>query len=424
MDNFLDKIFFRSRNLNYISQNLTDLTNQTPANRIFEALNTYSKSSEVRYVGGCVRKIIKKQIVDDIDLATNLKPSEVCDALKKKEINFYETGIDHGTITAIIDKHKYEITSLRKDVSTDGRHAKVEFSTDWKEDAARRDFSINSIYSDKDGNLFDPFNGKKDLENGNINFIGNAENRIKEDYLRILRYVRFFINYSNQNHNPKIIKIIKKNIGGVSKLSSERLLDEFKKLTKSNAFLKIFKDEISLELIEIIFPQLKNLENFKKLNSYALDNLSKIDFIFLLSLMIVDGTDNTDYFIYKFNLSKKDQKRLKSIDFFYKENVSIKNFNEKNLNKIFYFNGKQTVLDIINFKLFTFIKVEKKLLKLVENYKDKIIPTLPINANTLMTKYNIPEGKILGKKLKLIEEIWVQNSFQISEKQIQKIIKS
>ena len=424
MDNFLDKIFFRSRNLNYISQNLTDLTNQTPANRIFEALNTYSKSSEVRYVGGCVRKIIKKQIVDDIDLATNLKPSEVCDALKKKEINFYETGIDHGTITAIIDKHKYEITSLRKDVSTDGRHAKVEFSTDWKEDAARRDFSINSIYSDKDGNLFDPFNGKKDLENGNINFIGNAENRIKEDYLRILRYVRFFINYSNQNHNPKIIKIIKKNIGGVSKLSSERLLDEFKKLTKSNAFLKIFKDEISLELIEIIFPQLKNLENFKKLNSYALDNLSKIDFIFLLSLMIVDGTDNTDYFIYKFNLSKKDQNRLKSIDFFYKENVSIKNFNEKNLNKIFYFNGKQTVLDIINFKLFTSIKVEKKLLKLVENYKDKIIPTLPINANTLMTKYNIPEGKILGKKLKLIEEIWVQNSFQISEKQIQKIIKS
>ena len=424
MDNFLDKIFFRSRNLDYISQNLTDLTNQTPANRIFEALNTYSEGSEVRYVGGCVRKIIKKQIVDDIDLATNLKPSEVCDALKKKEINFYETGIDHGTITAIIDKHKYEITSLRKDVSTDGRHAKVEFSTDWKEDAARRDFSINSIYSDKDGNLFDPFNGKKDLENGNINFIGNAENRIKEDYLRILRYVRFFINYSNQNHNPKIIKIIKKNIGGVSKLSSERLLDEFKKLTKSNAFLKIFKDEISLELIEIIFPQLKNLENFKKLNSYALDNLSKIDFIFLLSLMIVDGTDNTDYFIYKFNLSKKDQKRLKSIDFFYKENVSIKNFNEKNLNKIFYFNGKQTVLDIINFKLFTSIKVEKKLLKLVENYKDKIIPTLPINANTLMTKYNIPEGKILGKKLKLIEEIWVQNSFQISEKQIQKIIKS
>ena len=145
---------------------------------------------------------------------------------------------------------------------------------------------------------------KKILESGNINFIGDAENRIKEDYLRILRYIRFFLNYSNQNHNPVIIKIIKRNIGGVSKLSSERLIDEFKKLTKSNAFIKIFKDKISLELIEVIFPQLKNLQNFKKLNSYAFDNLSKVDFIFLLSLMIVDGTDNVDYFIYKFNISK------------------------------------------------------------------------------------------------------------------------
>jgi poly(A) polymerase len=424
MDNFLDKIFFRSRNLDYISQNLIDLTNQTPANKIFEALNTYSHNSEVRYVGGCVRKIIKKQIVDDIDLATNLKPNEVCDALKKKEINYYETGIEHGTVTAIIDNNKYEITSLRKDISTDGRHAKVEFSIDWKEDAARRDFSINSIYSDKDGNLFDPFNGKKDLEEGNVNFIGDAESRVKEDYLRILRYVRFFINYSNQSHDPKIIKIIKKNIGGVSKLSSERLLDELKKLTKSNAFLEIFKDNTCLELIKIIFPQLKNLDNFRKINSHAKDNLSKVDFIFLLSLMIVDGTDNADYFIYKFNLSKKDQKRLKSIDFFYKENVNVKYFNEKNFNKIFYFNGKQTVLDIINFKLFSSVKVEKKLLNLIEIYKNKILPTFPISAKTIMAKYNIPEGKILGNKLKLIEETWVQNSFQISEKQIQKIIKS
>ena len=424
MDNFLDKIFFRSRNLDYISQNLINLTTQTPAKRIFEALNTYSESSEVRYVGGCVRKVIKKETVNDIDLATNLVPSEVCDALKKQNINFYETGIQHGTITAIIDDHKYEITSLRKDVSTDGRHAKVEFSSDWKEDAARRDFSINSIYSDKNGNLFDPYNGKKDLESGNINFIGESENRIKEDYLRILRYVRFFINYSNHGHDLNIIRKIKKNIGGVSKLSSERLLDEFKKLTKSNAFLKIFNDKISLELIEIIFPQLKNLEIFKKLNSHAIHNLVKVDFIFLLSLLIVDGSDNTDYFLYKFNISKKDQKRLKSIDFFYKENVSIKNFNEKNFNKIFYYNGKQSVIDIINYKLFTSSKVEKKLLKLIEIYKDKVTPTLPIDASILMTKYNIAEGKMLGSKLKLIEETWVQNSFQISEKQIQKIIKS
>ncbi|MDB3942480.1 CCA tRNA nucleotidyltransferase [Candidatus Pelagibacter sp.] len=423
MDKFLDKIFFRSRNLDYISQNLKDITNQTPANKIFEAINNYSESSEVRYVGGCIRKVINKEVVDDIDLATNLKPNEICEALKNKDINFYETGIDHGTVTAVIDEYKYEITSLRKDVKTDGRHAKVEFSLDWKEDAARRDFSINSIYSDARGNLFDPNNGKKDLEEGLIHFIGDAESRIKEDYLRILRYVRFFLNYSNHKHKPEIIKIIKRNIGGISKLSSERLIDEFKKLTKSHGFVKLFQDNDSLEIIEIIFPQLKNLAKFKKLNTHARDNLFKIDFIFLLSLMIVDGTDNTDYFLYKFNISKKDQKRLKLIDFFYKERTNLKNFTEKNFNKIFYFNGKQAVIDIINFKLFTSNKVEKKLIKLIEVYKDKVIPTMPIGANTLMAKYNIPEGKILGNKLKMIEEAWVENGFAISEKNIQKIAK-
>ncbi|MDB2362895.1 CCA tRNA nucleotidyltransferase [Candidatus Pelagibacter bacterium] len=421
MDKFLDKIFFRSRNLDYISQNLKDITNQTQANKIFEAINNYSESSEVRYVGGCIRKVINKEVVDDIDLATNLKPNEICEALKNKDINFYETGIEHGTVTAVIDEYKYEITSLRKDVKTDGRHAKVEFSLDWKEDAARRDFSINSIYSDARGNLFDPNNGKKDLEEGLIHFIGDAEIRIKEDYLRILRYVRFFLNYSNHKHKPEIIKIIKRNIGGISKLSSERLIDEFKKLTKSHGFVKLFQDNDSLEIIEIIFPQLKNLAKFKKLNTHARDNLFKIDFIFLLSLMIVDGTDNTDYFLYKFNISKKDQKRLKLIDFFYKEKTNLKNFTEKNFNKIFYFNGKQAVIDIINFKLFTSNKVEKKLIKLIEVYKDKVIPTMPIGANTLMAKYNIPEGKILGNKLKMIEEAWVKNGFTISEKNIQKI---
>ena len=423
MDKFLDKIFFRSRNLDYISQNLKDITNQTPANKIFEAINNYSESSEVRYVGGCIRKVINKEVVDDIDLATNLKPNEICEALKNKDINFYETGIEHGTVTAVIDEYKYEITSLRKDVKTDGRHAKVEFSLDWKEDAARRDFSINSIYSDARGNLFDPNNGKKDLEEGLIHFIGDAEIRIKEDYLRILRYVRFFLNYSNHKHKPEIIKIIKRNIGGISKLSSERLIDEFKKLTKSHGFVKLFQDNDSLEIIEIIFPQLKNLAKFKKLNTHARDNLFKIDFIFLLSLMIVDGADNTDYFLYKFNISKKDQKRLKVIDLFYKEKTNLKNFTEKNFNKIFYFNGKQAVIDIINFKLFTSNKVEKKLIKLIEVYKDKVIPTMPIGANTLMAKYNIPEGKILGNKLKMIEEAWVENGFAISEKNIQKIAK-
>ena len=423
MDKLLDKIFFRSRNLDYISQNIKKITQETSAHKVFEAINNFNETSEVRYVGGCIRKIIKKEEVDDIDLATNLIPTEVCNALKKNNINFYETGIDHGTITAIIGDQKYEITTLRKDVSTDGRHAKVEFSLDWKDDSNRRDFSINAIYSDKDGNLFDPHNGKKDLESGIVKFIGNPDERIQEDYLRILRYLRFFLNYSNNKHELEIFKTIKRNIGGISKLSSERLVEEFKKLTKSDGFIKLFKDKESLELIEIIFPQLKNLQSFKKLNAYAQKNLSKIDFILLISLLIIDGTDNAEYFLYKFKISNKDQKRIKFVDNFYKQKVNINYFTEKNLNKIFYFNGRQAVTDIISFKLFTSKKLEKKLLKLLDFFNNKNLPTLPVGANILMSKYNIPEGKVLGKKLKTIEEIWVQNGFQISDKQVQKIAK-
>ncbi len=424
MKNILDKFFSRSKNLDYISQNLKYISLNTKANKIFDAINNFSETSEVRYVGGCVRKVIKREIVDDIDLATNLTPREVCEALKKKEIDYYETGIKHGTITAIIEDQKFEITSLRKDVSTDGRHAEVEFSLDWKEDASRRDFTFNSIYADSDGNLFDPFNGKKDLEEGYVYFIGNVENRIQEDYLRILRYLRFYLNYSNHKHQSKVIKNIKKNVYGISNISPERLIDELKKITSSKGFLKIFKDEESLELIELIFPQFKNIQNFKKMNSYAAENLLKVDFIFLISLLVIDGTDNADYFLYKFKFSKKDQKRLKFIDFFYKERVTLKNFTEKNLNKFFYFKGRQAVIDIINFKIFTSIKVDKKLFKLIDTYKEKQIPTFPVGADLLMSKFKIPEGKTLGNKLKKIEEIWVENGFQISDKQVQQIVKS
>ena len=422
MKNFLDNIFSRSNNLDYISREIKNLTSKTPSHRIFEAINSYSAESEIRYVGGCIRKIINNERVDDIDLATNLEPKQVCDALSRKDIKYYETGAEHGTITAIIDEYLFEITSLRKDIQTDGRHAKVEFSKNWKEDASRRDFTINSIYSDKDGNLFDPYNGKKDLENGYINFIGNTDVRIKEDYLRILRYLRFFINYSKQPHNPETIRKLKINIGGISKLSKERLLDELRKIVSLTTLEKISKDRLILDLISVIFPELKNIKIFSKLNDNQRVFLVDTDFIFLISLMIVDGTDNVDYFLYKFNISKKNQKRIKIIDEFFKENKNKNTFSEKNMNKIFYYNGRQAVIDILRFQIITTKKFDKKLIELIKFYKDKTSPIMPVGANVLMTKYKIPEGKQLGLKLKKIEEEWVKNDFKISDEQIEQIV--
>ena len=422
MKSFLDTIFFRSNNLDYVSQNIKDLTKNTPANKIFDAINSFSSDSEIRYVGGCVRKIINKEKVDDIDLATNLEPQKVCEALKENKINYYETGIEHGTITAIIDEYKFEITTLREDISTDGRHAKVQFSKDWKEDASRRDFTINSIYSDREGNLFDPFDGRKDLENGLVKFIGNSDIRIKEDYLRILRYLRFFTNYSKHPHNPELIRKLKMNIGGISKLSKERLFDELKKISQLENLEKIAKNRISLELLQIIFPELKNIIIFSKLNSYKRSILEENDFIFMLSSMIIDDSDNTDYFFYKFNISKKDQKRIKIINDFYQEKISSKTFLENRMNRIFYYDGKQAVCDILNYYLIKSKKIEKNLMDLIHLYKNKSIPKMPIGADTLMTKFNIPEGKQLGTKLKTIEEEWVKNNFKISDKQITYIV--
>ena len=422
MIKFLDKLLGRTNNLDYIAIGFRDLLKHTPTKKIFDSINKFSSNSEIRFVGGCVRKIIQKEKVDDIDLATNLNPKQVCEALKNSNIKFYETGIEHGTITAVIDDYKYEITSLREDIETDGRHAEVKFSTDWKKDASRRDFTINSIYSDVEGNLFDPFNGKKDLDTGVVKFIGNPELRIKEDYLRILRYLRFFLNYSNQKHDPKTIKIIKKNLNGVSNLSKERLLDELKKYIKSQVLTKLSKDKFSTELFEIIFPNIKKIKLFSSPNSFAIAKLQEANFIFLLSLLIIDGSDNTDYFIYKFNISKKNQRRLKIIDKFYNEKIIATSFSEKKLNKFFYIHGKQAVLDVLSYRLFCLKKIDKKLLNFINIFKSKVLPTMPVGAKVLMEKYDIPEGKVLGSKLKMIEEEWVNNNFQLSESQINKII--
>ena len=422
MKSLFNKIFLRSDNLNHISNSIKDLTNNSPAKKIFEAVNSYNLDSEIRYVGGCIRKIINKEKIDDIDLATNLEPNELCSALKKNNINYYETGIDHGTITALLDGYKFEITSLREDIFTDGRHAKVKFSKNWKEDASRRDFTINSIYSDKDGNLFDPYNGKKDLENGFINFIGNIDKRIKEDYLRILRYLRFHLNYSKHPHNLDVIRTIKINIGGLSKLSKERLLDELKKIINFNTLEKLSKDKLSLEIFSIIFPELKDINFFSKLTLTQKDLLKENDFIFLLSLILIDKTDNVDYFLYKFNISKKDQKRLKLIDNFYKEKINSKSFSLDKMNKIFYYHGKQIVIDILNYRIIKNKKLDENLIDMITLFQNKDKPIMPVNADLLMTKYNIPEGKQLGIKLKSIEQEWVNNNFKISDQQIDNII--
>ena len=421
--NFFKNILGQKNINNKTAINIKKINFNTDVGKIFAAISEYSQKSEVRYVGGCIRKILNNEEIDDIDLATNLKPDETINALKNSQINFYETGIDHGTITANINGKNFEITSLRKDVSTDGRHAKVVFSESWHEDASRRDFTINSIYSDIDGNLYDPFNGKEDLEKKIIKFIGDAEKRIKEDYLRILRYIRFSLNYSNLTHQDSVKKIIKQNISGISKISSERLLSELKKIFNSNGILKLHSDKFSLEIIQIIFPQLKNINILKKLNRFVENHNFQKDFILLIAILIIDDTDNCEYFLYKFKISNEDKKRIMFIKNFYSKPPEKNFFSEKNLWKVLYNDGKKSLMDLINFSILRSKKDDdKKLIKLKDFFNNQSPPVFPIKARELIGKYNLKEGRELGQKLRKIENLWIENDFKIQQKDIEKIV--
>jgi len=424
MKKLLTNIFTKKKKLNAKEMAFLEIKQTTKVSEIFKAISNYNDLSEIRFVGGCVRKILNNEKFNDIDLATNINPDQVKKCLKNNNIKFYETGIDHGTITANIEEKNFEITSLRKDVLTDGRRAVVEFTNDWMQDAFRRDFTINSIYADLDGNLFDPHDGLQDLQNGIVKFIGDPEKRIKEDYLRILRYVRFFLNYSKKKHQLNIIKIIKQNISGVINLSKERLLDELKKLLLSKSFVNLSQDELSAEIILLIFPQLKNIEIFRKLNKYSQNLIQKKDFTFILSLLIIDETDNSDYFLYKFNVSNETKKKILFFKGIYSNTIKKETFSKKNLKKIFYYYGNSYLIDLIDFQLFKSSRDIKKLIKLKEYFENLEVPKFPVKAKTLMQKYNIKEGKELGKKLKYLENLWVENNFTISNKEVDKAISS
>jgi len=419
MKNILTKIFSSKNDLSSKEVSFLEISKTTKVSDLFRVISNYNDLSEIRYVGGCVRKILNNEKFDDIDLATNLKPDEVKECLKNNNIDFFETGIDHGTITARIGEKNFEITSLRKDVSTDGRRAVVEFTNEWTEDSLRRDFTINSIYADKEGNLFDPNDGVKDLENGKIEFIGDPEKRVKEDYLRILRYVRFFLNYSKQEHKLNVRKIIKQNINGITKLSKERLIDELKKLVMSNGFINIGNDEFCKEIVLLIFPQVKNIDIFKKLNKNYRSEIIKKDFIFLLSLLIIDDTDNTEFFLYKFNVSNEAKKRINFLKEMYDKSNDKNTFSKNNLQRIFYFQGKSYLLDVIDFQLFRSNKKNNKLIALKKHFEKLEKPLFPIKAKIIMEKYNLKESKELGQKLKYLENLWVENSFNISEKEVE-----
>jgi poly(A) polymerase/tRNA nucleotidyltransferase (CCA-adding enzyme) len=182
---------------------------------------------EARVVGGAVRDALAERPITDIDLATPRTPEQVTDALQAAGIRAVPTGLDHGTLTAVIGGRGFEVTTLRRDVETDGRHARVAFTEDWRADAARRDFTINALSLTRDGSVFDYFGGIPDLHAGRLRFVGDPAVRIAEDYLRILRYFRFLARYAFGPPDERAIAAIRAGVPGLAALSVERVWKEF-----------------------------------------------------------------------------------------------------------------------------------------------------------------------------------------------------
>ena len=341
--------------------------------------------------------------------------------LLNTKFKIIDSGIDHGTVTLISEQLKLEVTTLRKDVKTDGRHAEIEYTDDWQKDSERRDFTINAIYLDINGKIFDPQLGTADLRNRNIKFIGDPYKRIEEDYLRIIRFIRFSLEYESQVEQTTV-EAIKLNLDGIIKISKERILSELFKILRIKNFVKLNKNKNLKDIFLLIFPELKNLERLSKLE--AIMNKSNIDKEILLAVLLIDETNNYEYISHKYNVSNDLKENLKLINENFIDAQKNKKFFQKDLKKNIYFFGKKHLiaLNILYFSNFQKVKLQDYL-NVLNNINKIDMPKFSFDGNYLKKK-GMKEGALIGRTLKLIEKEWLDNEFQISEKRVLKIIQA
>jgi poly(A) polymerase len=231
--------------------------------RVFAALE--GTDVETRAVGGAVRNTLLGRPVTEIDLATTALPEQVMALARKAGLKVVPTGIEHGTVTVIVDGTPFEVTTLRRDVETFGRHATVAFTENWEEDARRRDFTLNALYAGSDGTVFDPLGGYEDVAAGRVRFIGDAEARIKEDYLRILRFFRFNAYYGKGSFDAAGLEASVRLRGGMAQLSAERVAGEIRRILAAPEALRVVEALFDYGLLVAVLGGVPRLERFKRL---------------------------------------------------------------------------------------------------------------------------------------------------------------
>ena len=387
----------------------SSILEQNDVAQVFDLFEAYQKNS-IFVVGGSIRDALLNREITDIDFATSLEPKTITEILNKENIKFIDVGIDHGTVTAIINERKFEITTFRNDIFTDGRHAQVSFSNSLEEDALRRDFTINAMYLDKGGNLIDPTDGKTDLENRVVRFIGNPDERIKEDYLRILRYFRFLALFGDISPDAEVMKTITANLDKLSVVSKERQWNELKSILSLTAPNNAISAMSEIGLLDDYFDGTGINDAFVNLIEIESRISLSIDPILRLSTLIENSLDKANTIIKKLPLSKSDSTDLLKLSTLNKKIVSYMSMKE--VRYLLYLLGRDGFQKqiLVNWAKDKNNKNEVNWRSLYEVAQSWEKPSFALTAKDVINM-GISQGPMVGDILKEVEDWWAENDF-------------
>lgn len=376
--------------------------------KIFEIFD----NDTIRLVGGCVRDLLLKKEVNDFDFATKFLPQKIIKILGKNNIQAVPTGIKFGTVTAVLDGKNFEITSLRKDLATDGRHCKPEFIDDYFFDAKRRDFTINSLYLDSSGFVYDYFSGIEDLKNQKVKFIGNAKQRIEEDFLRILRFFRFSCNYAKELDSEGLRASIEQK-EKLKFLSADRIRNEVFKILSTGrkpsllSCLKLLEDsQIRSEIFSAEF-KIHNLQNlFEACKVLQIKPSSHLQFF----VLVCDEKLNLEEIFHRLNFSNVEKKYFKSLLKSFLLNPKALEYEA--IKELLAFEKKPLVQDFYLLNLaqnFPLIKISK-IQKDCQFIERSSLPKFPLNGE-IIARLGFNKEEI-GKALVAAKKFWAKNDFK------------
>lgn len=384
--------------------------NHADTRAVMEALG-----ASARFVGGAVRNELLGEPVSDIDIATSETPARATELLTAKGIKVVPTGIDHGTVTAVTPSRHFEITTLRVDVKTDGRRADVAFTGDWVEDARRRDFTINALYADADGTVHDPLGtGREDLKAGRVRFIGEAEARIREDYLRILRFFRFHAWYGKGEPDPDGLKAVAALRDGLRQLSGERIRDELLKIAAADNAGSAFRQMAAVGILSIVLPEASRLDRFEKLVDIEANQLfTSTPLLRLASALDLDA-GRVEALAGRLKLSNKDRERVEKMLTDKTKIVAYLSIRE--VRKALYLMGVELFKDRVMFGWAEDRKGHntfqwRAMLAMADSW---VRPDFLLTGQMIMAA-GVPEGPEIGRVRREVEEWWIDADFTDDE---------